>query len=76
MLQAAVGHAAIQQGLHHDGGRDAGDVVGHSGLHGLRAGPSHGQLRAARHLAVSAGGENRAAFSRPVWSQQGLFIAI
>lgn len=34
-LQPPVGHTTVQQGLHHDGGRDTGDVLGHPGLHEL-----------------------------------------
>lgn len=33
VLQAAVGHSTVQQGLGYKGGRNSGDVVGNPGLH-------------------------------------------
>lgn len=33
VLQAAIGHSTVQQGLRYEGGRHSGDVVGNPGLH-------------------------------------------
>lgn len=33
VLQAAVGHSTVQQGLGYEGGGHSGDVVGNPGLH-------------------------------------------